>query len=415
MMMKAKQQDDAFGSSANNGAAAGHQKNPDVHVIAPSSNGNESDGANQNKSMSTNGDKMTDKRFLPSYKKPDAALTFPEKMMSLMKFATKAGDPETFCVAWLDDGKSFIVRQPDEFTRKVLPKFFKATKFSSFTRKLYRWGFRQVNRGIGPDDPIIFGNEYFQRDNAELMAKMRSTTAASTRKQEEDNLQKMLTEKRMLDSMQVEQQQKRMLFNTLMQQNAMQMSLGGAFQPNSISSSSTNDSNNGLNPNSLLMQSLQQNSQQPILFGGGNMNGQMMNFGNNLSSMNQSMNNNASNNNVSDSTSNNNGMSMSMNNMAMSGLKPFEIFAAQQQQNGNGGTNSGNFNPLLNFQLPTSNNGSSLMNSMAMNGSMNSMGIGSSMNGGGNTNNNHDGNNSQNPSSTAEIVNAAIHALKGAP
>ena len=100
-------------------------------------------------------------------------------MMSLMKYATKAGDPETFCVAWLDDGKSFIIRQPDEFTRKVLPKFFKATKFSSFTRKLYRWGFRQVNRGIGPDDPIIFGNENFQRDNAELMAKMRSTTAAS--------------------------------------------------------------------------------------------------------------------------------------------------------------------------------------------------------------------------------------------
>jgi hypothetical protein len=57
-------------------------------------------------------------------------------------------------------------------------------KFSSFTRKLYRWGFRQVNRGVGPDDPLIFGNENFQRDNAELMANMRSTTSKSNKKTE---------------------------------------------------------------------------------------------------------------------------------------------------------------------------------------------------------------------------------------
>jgi hypothetical protein len=103
--------------------------------------------------------------------------------MSLMKFAEKQNEEE-FCVAWLADGQSFVIRHPDEFTRKVLPKYFKATKFSSFTRKLYRWGFRQVNRGIGPDDPIIFGNEFFQREKAELMAKMRSVTAASARKQD---------------------------------------------------------------------------------------------------------------------------------------------------------------------------------------------------------------------------------------
>ena len=105
--------------------------------------------------------------------------------MKLMIYAEEQGqDDDSFCVAWLPDGKSFVIRQPDEFTRQVLPKFFKATKFSSFTRKLYRWGFRQVNRGIGPDDPIIFGNENFQRDYAEDMTKMRSITAASSRKAE---------------------------------------------------------------------------------------------------------------------------------------------------------------------------------------------------------------------------------------
>ncbi|CAB9511560.1 stress transcription factor B-2b [Seminavis robusta] len=122
------------------------------------------------------------KRYLPPTKRPDAAYTFPEKLMSLMRYAEDQADG--FCIAWLPDGKSFVIRNPDEFTRHVVPKFFKATKFSSFTRKLYRWGFRQVNRGIGPDDPIIFGNEHFQRDNAEDMSKMRSITAASSRKAE---------------------------------------------------------------------------------------------------------------------------------------------------------------------------------------------------------------------------------------
>jgi len=122
-------------------------------------------------------------RYIPEHKKPDAALTFPEKMMNLMRYAVDQNQ-EGFCVAWLPDGKSFVIRNPDTFTRQVLPKFFKATKFSSFTRKLYRWGFRQVNRGIGPDDPIIFGNDNFQRDSAQDMTQMRSITAASSRKAE---------------------------------------------------------------------------------------------------------------------------------------------------------------------------------------------------------------------------------------
>jgi len=105
--------------------------------------------------------------------------------MKMMRYAETQG--EDFCVAWMEDGKSFIIRKPDDFTRTVVPKFFKPTKFSSFTRKLYRWGFRQVNRGIGPDDPIIFGNEHFQKENPEQLSKMRSVTAASTRKQEMRN------------------------------------------------------------------------------------------------------------------------------------------------------------------------------------------------------------------------------------
>jgi len=137
------------------------------------------------------------KRFLPAYKKANAALTFPEKMMNLMKFVEEKNKTEKdFCVSWLPEGKAFVIYNIKEFTSIVIPKFFKASKFCSFTRKLYRWGFRQLNRGIGPDEPIIFGNEYFQRDNADLMVNMRSITAASIRKRESDLLRHMLASKK---------------------------------------------------------------------------------------------------------------------------------------------------------------------------------------------------------------------------
>lgn len=137
------------------------------------------------------------KRFLPAYKKANAALTFPEKMMNLMKYVEEKNKVEKeFCISWLPEGKAFVIYNIKEFTSSVIPKFFKASKFCSFTRKLYRWGFRQLNRGIGPDEPIIFGNEYFQRDNADLMVNMRSITAASIRKRESDLLRHMLASKK---------------------------------------------------------------------------------------------------------------------------------------------------------------------------------------------------------------------------
>mmetsp|Transcript_18289 Transcript_18289/g.42098 ORF Transcript_18289/g.42098 Transcript_18289/m.42098 type:complete len:507 (-) Transcript_18289:43-1563(-) len=137
------------------------------------------------------------KRFLPAYKKANAALTFPEKMMNLMKYVEEKNKTEKdFCISWLPEGKAFVIYNIKEFTSSVIPKFFKASKFCSFTRKLYRWGFRQLNRGIGPDEPIIFGNEYFQRDNADLMVNMRSITAASIRKRESDLLRHMLASKK---------------------------------------------------------------------------------------------------------------------------------------------------------------------------------------------------------------------------
>ena len=156
--------------------------------------------------------------------------------MKLMRYAEKQGDD--FCVAWSEDGKSFIVNVPDTFVREVIPKFFKPTKFSSFTRKLYRWGFRQVNRGIGPDDPIIFGNEYFQRDSPDLMAKMRSVTAATNRKMDQQfqhyNPVPGYNMKRPFDGPMDDGSHKRMFFDQMLQQKSSNfMPQYGGMEPNS--------------------------------------------------------------------------------------------------------------------------------------------------------------------------------------
>jgi HSF-type DNA-binding len=55
-----------------------------------------------------------------------------------------------------------------------LPKFFKQSKFTSFTRKLNRWGFIRVTRG--PQTGSYF-HKLFQRDHPELCLQMRCQNA----------------------------------------------------------------------------------------------------------------------------------------------------------------------------------------------------------------------------------------------
>jgi heat shock transcription factor 2 len=50
-------------------------------------------------------------------------------------------DPEVAC--WSDDGETFIVKSTDDFESKVIPEFFKHSKFSSFVRQLNFYGFRR--------------------------------------------------------------------------------------------------------------------------------------------------------------------------------------------------------------------------------------------------------------------------------
>jgi hypothetical protein len=103
--------------------------------------------------------------------------------MEMLCYTEQRGIP--YC-GWSDDGLSMFVRNPQEFVRHVVPIFFKGgLKFSSFQRKLYRWGFRVANhfwkRMHHGDETIVYRADHFQRDSPELIRYMSSVTATTRR------------------------------------------------------------------------------------------------------------------------------------------------------------------------------------------------------------------------------------------
>eukprot|EP00578_Thalassiosira_sp_NH16_P003420 CAMPEP_0181139652 /NCGR_PEP_ID=MMETSP1071-20121207/34895_1 /TAXON_ID=35127 /ORGANISM="Thalassiosira sp., Strain NH16" /LENGTH=780 /DNA_ID=CAMNT_0023226571 /DNA_START=133 /DNA_END=2475 /DNA_ORIENTATION=+ len=94
----------------------------------------------------------------------DVPLTFPQKLMEVLS------NPEIASIAsWLPNGKGFIILQKRKFAADVMPSYFKHSKYTSFTRKLNRWGFTRVSRG--PEMGAYY-HKYFQRGNYLLCMQM---------------------------------------------------------------------------------------------------------------------------------------------------------------------------------------------------------------------------------------------------
>jgi len=92
--------------------------------------------------------------------------TFAEKLMDIL-FTKDTED----VITWFPEGESFVVLSPSQFTRDVLPRFFKEAKYESFVRKLYRWGFKRVP---GSAKDTAFYHNMFLRNQPELCKRMRS-------------------------------------------------------------------------------------------------------------------------------------------------------------------------------------------------------------------------------------------------
>ena len=110
-------------------------------------------------------------------------------LQDMIQTATSDRDSSTYSASihWMPHGKSFAITDPDAFSADVLPRYFKSTKFKSFTRKLYRWGFRQITKG--PDKGSYY-HELFVRDDPGLCGRMNCGYSDKELKTQADNAAK---------------------------------------------------------------------------------------------------------------------------------------------------------------------------------------------------------------------------------
>ncbi|KAD6119689.1 hypothetical protein E3N88_10960 [Mikania micrantha] len=87
----------------------------------------------------------------------------------LLKTYMLVDDPATDdVVSWNSGGTGFVVWQPAEFARDLLPTLFKHSNFSSFVRQLNTYGFRKVTTSRWE-----FCNERFHKDRKEVLYQIR--------------------------------------------------------------------------------------------------------------------------------------------------------------------------------------------------------------------------------------------------
>lgn len=97
----------------------------------------------------------------------------------LLKTYMMVEDPATDdVISWNAEGTAFVVWQPAEFARDLLPTLFKHSNFSSFIRQLNTYGFRKV-----ATNRWEFCNDKFRKGEKESLCKIRRRKAWASKQQ----------------------------------------------------------------------------------------------------------------------------------------------------------------------------------------------------------------------------------------
>ncbi len=88
---------------------------------------------------------------------------FPVKLHTMLEQIEKDGLAHV--VSWQPHGRCFLVHEPKEFVKHVMPHYFKQTKIASFQRQLNLYGFCRLTGGL---DKGGYYHEKFLRSNRSL-------------------------------------------------------------------------------------------------------------------------------------------------------------------------------------------------------------------------------------------------------
>jgi len=107
---------------------------------------------------------------------------FPIQLHKMLEATNREGLADI--VSWSDHGRAFIVHRPTEFSQKVLPRFFKQHKYTSFQRQLNLYGFLRLSKGA---DNGGYYHELFLRGKPELALAMKRVKVKGTFKKPKRN------------------------------------------------------------------------------------------------------------------------------------------------------------------------------------------------------------------------------------
>jgi len=98
--------------------------------------------------------------------------TFAQKLMHILSLRECHN-----AIRWMPNGCAFCIVDSKALLDSVLPKYFKEAKYTSFTRKLNRWGFKHFTLPTASDpsadkEMSIYTHEKFLRDNPNLCQQM---------------------------------------------------------------------------------------------------------------------------------------------------------------------------------------------------------------------------------------------------
>jgi len=94
---------------------------------------------------------------------------FPFKLHSILESAGTSGKESI--ISWLPSGNAFKIHKPKEFADVVMPQYFNQTKYRSFQRQLYIYGFDRV-KDKSSDEYGAYFHELFIRGSSDLCLDM---------------------------------------------------------------------------------------------------------------------------------------------------------------------------------------------------------------------------------------------------